>query len=104
MKCKYSEKIKRMRKSSASRKIATHFAENEGKVITNSEVMELTGLDKTQSRNAVSTLIASGWVIENTARHGHDAKWMLRDVKERKGGVKKIVKPYLHPLIESVFC
>lgn len=104
MKKQYAEKINRMRKTSMSRMIATHFAEHEGMAVTNADIMALTGMDATQSRNAVSTLTSSGWVIDNIAPAGKEAKWILRGVGTRKGGKAKIQKPKLNPLIELVFC
>lgn len=104
MKKQYAEKINRMRKDSKSRMIAIHFAEHEGQVVTNADIMALTGMDSTQSRNAMSTLRSSGWVIKNIALPGLEAKWILTDVSTRKGGKPKLQKPKLNPLIEQVFC
>ena len=104
MKKQYAEKINRMRKTSMSLMVATHFAEHEGLAVTNADIMALTGMDAKQSRQAVTTLTASGWVIDNIAPAGKEARWVLRGVGTRKGGMAKIQKPKLNPLIEAVFC
>ena len=103
MKKIYAEKINRMRISSISRVIAIHFAEHEGLVVTNDDIVELTGLDKVKARNLVSSLNQSGWIIQNIAPKGHEAKWILKGVTNRKGGKPKMVMPKLNPLIELVF-
>lgn len=105
MKDKYLEKIDKMHQGSKGKQIATYFAEREGKAITAIEIEQKFNVDRTQVRNVISTLRASGWIINNRAENGLSAQWCLAGVGNRKGGAKPdVARPKLHPLIESVFC